>query len=109
MIAYYQFVPQTASDEVFLQTIQHVKEHLSSIAAEDDDPNTNADDVEIRLEPTIRESDGAIGTTIYGTLDAEACAPYLHPDFDPEEDVRNNPLSVPSILDEGSEDERSES
>lgn len=110
MIYYHQFVPQTASEEVFLQTIQHVREHLSSIADEDDDPNTNADDVQIDLEPTIRESDGAIGTIIRGWLDAEPNAPYLRPDFDPEEDVRNNPLSVPSILgDERSEDERSES
>jgi len=109
MIKYLQFVPSTASGLVFLETIEHVKQHISSIADPEDDPNTHADQVEIKLEPTIRESDGAIGTTIYGSLDADPIAPYLHADFDPEEDVRTNPLTVPSILDERSEDERSES
>lgn len=100
MVAYYQFVPDEIKDEVLEQTIQHVREHLSSVADEDDDPNTHADDVVITTEPYVRESDGAAGTIVRGQLDADPVAPYLKEDFDPEDDIRDNPLSVKSILED---------
>lgn len=99
MVAYYQFVPEDCSEDVLKAAIQHVREHLSAVASEDDDPETNADDVVITTEPYVRESDGKPGTIVRGTLDADPVAPYLRPDFDPEDDIRQNPLTVKSISD----------
>lgn len=97
MVSYYQFVPEDCSEDILKLTIQHVREHLSSVADEDDDPETNADDVVITTEPYVRESDGKNGIIVRGTLDADPIAPYLRPDFNPEDDIRNNPLTVKSI------------
>jgi hypothetical protein len=108
MVNYYQFVPEDSSDEVLQLTIQHVREHLSAVADEDDDPNTHAEDVVITTEPYTRESDGKRGVIIRGELDADPIAPYLHPDFNPEDDITANPLTVKSILEEDN-NERSES
>jgi hypothetical protein len=109
MVDYYQFVPEDLSDETLQLTIQHVREHLSAVADEDDDPNTHAENVVITTEPYIRESDGVRGTIVRGKLDADPVAPYLRPDFKPEDDIIANPLSVRSILDEEDENERSKS
>jgi len=100
MVAYYQFVPEDADPGILELTIKHVREHLSSVADEDDDPTTHADDVVIRTEPGIRESDKVRGTFVRGYLDADPVAPYLRDDFDPEDDIRNNPLTVKSILED---------
>jgi hypothetical protein len=109
MVKYYQFVPEDSPDEVLELTIQHVREHLSAVADEDDDPNTHADAVVITTEPYTRESDGRNGTIIRGVLDADPIAPYLRPDFKPEDDIAANPLTVKSILDKEDDNERSES
>jgi len=113
MVHYYQFLPETEIDEDGIkinEVTRHIIEHLASVVSEDDDPrNAPSFKVDIHLEESIRESDGAKGLLIKGFVDAEPVAPYLHPDFDPEDDVKNNPLSVKSILDEEDRDERSES
>jgi len=109
MVNYYQFVPEDLPEKTLQETIQHVREHLSAVADEDDDPNTHAENVVITTEPYIRESDGKRGTIVRGELDADPVAPYLHPDFKPEDDIAANPLTVKSILDEEDDDERSES
>jgi hypothetical protein len=103
MISYYQFVPGPGSQEEFDATALHVTEHLSSVADEDDNPNTHAGSVNISIEPAVRESDGMTGFIIQGYLDADPVAPYLREDFNPEDDIANNPLSVPSILDNKTE------
>lgn len=90
---YTQDLPADPSPEDLARAEEHVRAHLSAVASADDDPETNADDVRVRLEP----HEG--GVRVIGTLEAEPVAPYLLPDFDPEEDVRANPLTVPSIND----------
>lgn len=109
MVNYYQFVPEGYPEEVLQLTIQHVREHLSAVADEDDNPSTHAEDVVITTEPYTRESDGKHGTIVRGELDADPVAPYLRPDFKPEDDIIANPLTVKSILDEEDDNERSES
>jgi hypothetical protein len=59
----------------------HVRAHLSSVADHDDDPTTNADDVEITV--TDRGDD----IHIVGKLDAEPNAPYLREGYDPEKEA----------------------
>lgn len=58
----------------------HVIAHLSAVASADDDPETNANDVQVWTE---RHPDDPKQLRIVGELDAEADAPYLKPDFDP--------------------------
>ena len=58
----------------------HVIAHLSAVASADDDPETNADDVQVWTE---RHPDDPSLLRIVGELDAEPDAPYLKPDFDP--------------------------
>jgi hypothetical protein len=89
MLTYARWCQETASD-----VAAHVRAHLSSVAAEDDDPRRYAEDVDI-----VAAVDGD-GVLVTGTLDREPVAAYLRPDFDPEADVAANPLSVPSIEDE---------
>jgi hypothetical protein len=78
---YSRFVPLNAGERSVIDTVDHVRAHLSSVASEDDDPNTNADDVTIRYE--YRDN----GVMIIGELDAEPNAPYLQPGFDPDTDT----------------------
>jgi hypothetical protein len=92
MRTYSKFVPFQTDPEALLATEQHVRAHLSSVAAPDDDEDRYASEVQIRL--TSSES----GVLVQGTLDREPDAPYLREGFDPEQDVADNPLSVPSIL-----------
>lgn len=58
----------------------HVIAHLSAVAAEDDDPETNADDVQVWV---IGHPDNPGLLRIVGELDAEPNADYLRPDYDP--------------------------
>lgn len=58
----------------------HVIAHLSAIAAADDDPETNADDVQVWV---IEHPEHADLLRIVGELDAEPNAPYLRPGFEP--------------------------
>jgi hypothetical protein len=90
MLTYARWSPQEAASE----TAVHVRAHLSSIATPDDDPDLLAGVVQI---VAVAEDGGIL---ITGTLDAEPVADYLRDDFDPEQDVAANPLSVPSIGDE---------
>lgn len=89
-LTYSRWSPQEVAGEV----AAHVREHLSSVATVDDDPERYAADVDITA---VGNADGIL---ITGALDREPVADYLRDDFDPEQDVANNPLSVPSILDE---------
>jgi hypothetical protein len=74
-----------------LDVEEHVRAHLSSVADANDNPATYADQVRISRE---NEDDGVL---VIGELDAELDARYLSPDFDPEQDVAANPLTVEPI------------
>ena len=77
MIPYTRDLPEDATQDIVDAAVAHVRAHLSSVAAHDDDPETNADDVMVRTE----HRDGRIW--IIGVLDAEPDAPYLKADYDP--------------------------
>jgi hypothetical protein len=87
MVTYARWCPQETASDV----AAHVRAHLSSVASEDDDPARFAEEVDISVAV---DGDGIL---ITGTLDREPVADYLREDFDPEQDVARNPLSVPSI------------
>lgn len=113
MINYYQFVPAAeveADANKVDEVVKHIVEHLRSVVSADDDPKNVPQNLNlgISVEDSVRESDGAVGFLIRGYIDADPVAPYLQPDFNPEDDVRNNPLSVKSILEED-KNERSKS
>ena len=96
MLIYSRFVAFEASEPNAVRTTEnHVRAHLSSVASPDDDEDRYFHEVQIRLE--VQES----GVKVHGSLDREPVAPYLRDDFDPEQDVADNPLSVASILDGG--------
>lgn len=78
---YSRHLPEDATQDMVDETIAHVRAHLSAVAASDDDPETNADDVTVRTE----HHNGRI--EIIGELDAEPDAPYLKDDFDPYQGV----------------------
>lgn len=80
MLVYERFVPRGESELAMINTVDHVRAHLSSIADADDDPETNIDDV------TIEYVESDAGTMVVGSLDMEPDAPYLKPDFDPSTD-----------------------
>lgn len=91
MIVHSRFVPFDASADELLATEVHVRAHLSSVASADDSETEYADEVSV----VHRDQDD--GVLVYGVLDREPNAPYLREDFDPEQDVAANPLSVLSI------------
>lgn len=91
MLTYSRWAPADAVPE----TIDHVREHLSSVATPDDDPDRYVGEVDVTL---ARDGDGIL---ITGQLNQEPVADYLRADFDPEAEAAANPLSVPSI-EEGS-------
>lgn len=74
---YTRDLPEGSTQDVVDETIAHVRAHLSSVADQDDDPETNADDVTVRTE----HRDGRIW--VVGELDAEPDTAYLKADFDP--------------------------
>lgn len=76
MITYARDLPPDASDELIASVGAHVRAHLSAVADADDDPETNADDVEVRIERTDEK------VRVVGELDAEPDAPYLQPGYD---------------------------
>ena len=82
MITYTYDVPN--DEDSIVAGLEHVTAHLSAIAAEDDDPETNADDV--RAFPDDHPTDPSM-VRIVGTLDAEPSAPYLQPGYDPYANV----------------------
>lgn len=77
MIEYQQDLPPGWTEKTRQRVEAHVRAELSAIADADDDPDTNADDVDII---TTQLDDG--GLRIKGFLDAEPDAPYLMPDYD---------------------------
>ena len=77
---YERFVAREAVESGLEATIEHVKAHLSSIADEDDDPDTYGEQVRVRVD------DVEGGVMVTGYLDAEPVAPYLMPDYRPEDD-----------------------
>lgn len=79
MIEYTQDIPR-GDAEMTAEVIDHVVAHLSAVAAEDDDPETNGDDVVVTV---LDHPDDPSMVRIVGTLDAEPSAPYLQPDYDP--------------------------
>lgn len=91
---YARDVPRRSAPDVILATEQHIRTHLSAIATEDDNPDTLADEVAIGYRVVGNQ------VRITGEFDAEPVAAYLRDDFDPEQDIEANPLSVPSIEDE---------
>ena len=78
---YSRFVPTSAGELAVIDTVDHVRAHLSSIADSDDDPDTRAEDVEISYDYS-----NPAGVLVRGYLDAEPNAPYLMPDFNPDDD-----------------------
>lgn len=76
---YVRDVP-VGDQEALDATTAHVIAHLSAVAAEDDDPETNADDVHVW---TQRHPDRDDLLRVVGELDAEPNAPYLRADHDP--------------------------
>jgi hypothetical protein len=80
--------------DVLPEVEQHVRAHLSSVADPFDDPAEHAAEVRITRIP---QGDGIL---VVGELNAEPDAPYLREGFNPEQDVRDNPLSVRSIEDQ---------
>lgn len=90
---YTRDLPQDATQDQVDATIEHVRDHLASIADADDDPTTHAEDVTVRTE----HRDGRIW--VIGELDAEPDAPYLKADFDPWSGVPDE-LRVQAVDDE---------
>jgi hypothetical protein len=90
-IVYSRLVAADVDADSFNATVKHVCEHLSSVASLTDSQTEHADQVLIFYE------DHKDGTLIRGELGMQPKAPYLRDDFDPEQDVADNPLSVTSI------------
>lgn len=78
---YTRDLPEDATQDQLDATIEHVRDHLASIADSDDDPTTHAEDVTVRTEHRA----GRIW--VIGELDAEPDAPYLKDDYDPYDGV----------------------
>lgn len=90
-LRYSRFVERDVVPDAVPEAEAHVRAHLSAVADPDDDPDTRAGEVVISHE----ESDE--GVLVVGELDGEPVAPYLRPDFTPEQDIEANPLSVEPI------------
>lgn len=82
MIQYSREVPNDAPEFVraMVDTVDHVRGHLSACVDPDDSEDARAGDVEI-VYTTV---DG--GTLVTGVIHAEPDAPYLRDDFDPDAD-----------------------
>ena len=78
MIEYAQDLAPGWTDEQANLVEAHVRAELSAVADADDDPETNADDVDVIR---TRVPDGALRIT--GYLDATPTAAYLEPGYDP--------------------------
>lgn len=77
MIRYQQESPE--DDATAAEIEAHVRAHLAAVAASDDDPETNADDVRI-FRTRLPDKPGVV--LIVGTLEAEPSAEYLLPGYD---------------------------
>lgn len=83
MLSYSRFVPDDAPDfeRAMVDTVDHVRGHLSACCDPDDSEDALAGDVEI----VYTAEDG--GTLVTGHIHAEPDAPYLRDDFDPDADT----------------------
>lgn len=86
-----------AEENLLDETRALIRAHLSAVTSTDDDENVHADEVVLREEDT---GDG--GVWVCGSIDREPVAEYLREGFDPDDEARTNPLSVPSEFDEPS-------
>lgn len=80
---YIRDVPR-GDDEALAAETAHVVAHLSAVADADDDPETNAADVDLDV---IDHPDNPGLVRIVGELAAEPDAPYLKPGYDPFDGV----------------------
>lgn len=85
MLVYSRFVPRESDagydyDRALIDTVDHVRGHLSSCCDPDDDPENLMDDVSI----AYAEDDA--GVLVTGSIDREPRAPYLRDDYDPGRD-----------------------
>jgi hypothetical protein len=94
MLIYTRSVPYEAPLGAREETARHVRAHLSSVVSETDSEGEFFNEVRVTFAPR----DGEI--LVVGEIDREPVAPYLRDDWDPEQDVADNSLSVPSILGE---------
>lgn len=83
MLRYRRDVP-VDDPEALDATIAHVRAHLSAVADTDDDPDTRAEDVTVRVEAHPDTDSGLL--CVIGELDAAPDAPYLRDDYDPADD-----------------------
>lgn len=95
MLAFYQNVPDDASDEDIDNIENVVRENLSASAS----PTEDRDELKEQVEITRVTVDGKV-VRVSGFLDAHADAAYLRDDYSPEQDKLDNPLSVQSIEDD---------
>ena len=94
MLNYSRSIPRNSTHDLHDQMKEHVRGHLSAVADPDDNPYTRADAVKIWQE------DDGFNIKICGRLDADADAPYLLGDFNPEDEAKANPLTVTSVDDD---------
>jgi hypothetical protein len=81
MITYSRLVPADADRYVVDATVQHIIEHVLSVADPNDDPTAHGGEVLVER----REQDD--GVLLVGSLDAEPQADYLRPGYDPYDGV----------------------
>lgn len=83
MPLYSRYVPRDCDDyeRAMVDTVDHIRGHLSSCCDPDDDPENLMNDV------TVSYFEDDAGTLITGSLNAEPTAPYLRADFDPNADT----------------------
>lgn len=83
MLHYSRYVPRVGLeddydfDRALIDTVDHVRGHLSSCCDPDDDTENLMDDVSIAYDA------GETGCLVTGSIDAEPDAPYLRDDYDP--------------------------
>lgn len=91
---YSRELPLRSGPDVIRSVEQHIRAHLSAVTTEGDDPDARADEVRIDYEVHGDQ------LRVVGDILGEPAAPYLREDWTPEQDIADNPLSVPSIRDE---------
>lgn len=79
MLVYARFVPADLDDfdTALIDTVDHVRGHLSSCVDPDDDEENRMNEVTISYD----QSDA--GCLVTGSIDADPVAHYLSDDFDP--------------------------
>ena len=85
MLQYSRFVPRESGvdydfDRALIDTVDHVRGHLSSCCDPGDDPENLMNDVEIAY------SEDDAGCLVTGSIDQEPDAPYLRSGYDSSRD-----------------------